>query len=116
MKIGIVGSRRRTDKDTVFGLVMKLPIYAEIVSGGARGPDTWAVEAAKSRGMKTRVFRPHFTDRKDRFKVIEAYYRRNRQIAEYSDIIFALVAPDRKGGTEYTIKHARKKGKVVVEL
>lgn len=116
MKIGIIGSRRRTDKDTVYGFVMKLPLHVEVVSGGARGPDTWAVEAAKSRGMKTKVFRPFFTDRNDRFKVIEAYYRRNRQIAEYSDIIVAFVAPDRKGGTEYTIKHAKKKGKQVYTL
>ena len=39
----------------VEALVHRLPVDAIVVSGGARGVDTWAVEAAQARGLETVV-------------------------------------------------------------
>jgi predicted Rossmann fold nucleotide-binding protein DprA/Smf involved in DNA uptake len=47
---------------------------------------------------------------------VKEYYRRNKLIAEESDILIALVAKDRKGGTEHTIKEMLKLNKQVVIL
>jgi YspA, cpYpsA-related SLOG family len=60
--IAIVGGRRRTDRETVDRLVARLPADTVIVSGGACGPDTWAEEAARNRGLATKIFRPHLDD------------------------------------------------------
>jgi len=44
-------------------------------------------------------------------------YARNKLIARDADILIAVVAADRKGGTEDTIKHFRKKfGKTEKQL
>jgi hypothetical protein len=57
--IAIVGARCRTDRETVDRLVASLPADTMIVSGGAIGPDTWADEAARERGLATKIFWPH---------------------------------------------------------
>jgi hypothetical protein len=38
------------------------------------------------------------------------YHARNQQIVDAADLVFALVAPDRRGGTEDTIRRAERKG------
>jgi hypothetical protein len=43
----------------------------------------------------------------------ERYYARNQAIVDESDKIIAFVAPDRTGGTEDTIRRARRAGKPV---
>ncbi len=43
----------------------------------------------------------------------KAYYARNKKIAENVDVLYAFVAPDRKGGTENTIGYAEKLGKEI---
>ena len=107
MNVGIVGSRRWKDRSAIESLVNTLPPYATVVSGGARGVDTWAVEGARARGLLVKEFLPDLPSNGSlRWEHTQAYYARNRQIAEYSDVIYAFVAPDRKGGTENTIKHA----------
>jgi len=55
--IAIVGSRSRTDPETVDRLVAGLPRDTIIVSGGAAGPDTWAEKAAQKYGLTVWVFR-----------------------------------------------------------
>jgi predicted Rossmann fold nucleotide-binding protein DprA/Smf involved in DNA uptake len=112
--IGIIGSRRRYDKDSVFKLVDCLPLDCVVVSGGCRGVDTWAEIRAKQRGLKTLVFRPDLSNIKNRYDMIQRYYERNKKIAQHSDVIVAFVAPDRRGGTENTIKWAKMFGKKVV--
>lgn len=110
MIIGIVGSRRYTDKEKVNTLVDALSTRHTIVSGGCRGVDTWAIERAKSRGMKTKEILPVLDDCNTRYQVVEAFYSRNKRLVDECDCIFAFVAKDRKGGTENTIKWAEKAG------
>lgn len=121
IKIGIVGSRRRNDELNVKFLVRKLyEKYGNrlvIVSGGAKGIDTFAENEARKLGIKVKIFRPDLTNVNSRWEVIKRYYDRNREIALYSeDGIYAFVSPDRKGGTENTIKHAKKLNRKVIIL
>ena len=111
MNIGIVGSRRWKNREDIEGLVNTLAADTTVVSGGARGVDTWATQAARKRGLKVVEFLPESQPNgSPKWKYTQAYYARNRQIAEYSDVIYAFVASDRKGGTENTIKHANEIG------
>ena len=118
MRYGIVGSRRRTDREAVVAYVNSLPDDAEVISGACRGVDTWAVEAAKARGLPWREFPPDLPqpcrDPRPRWEYTQAYHKRNEQIAAACDVLVAFVAPDRTGGTENTISHARRLGKPVV--
>jgi len=117
--IAIVGSRRRADKTNIVNLVMRLQTcygYMTIVSGGCRGPDTWAIEAAERAKIPTRVYRPAIPPNADYPTIVKAYYARNAEIAQACDIMYAFVAPDRTGGTENAIRHAVRMGKRVFIL
>jgi hypothetical protein len=107
MKVGIVGSRRRECEEDVRPLVRSLPREAVVVSGGAKGVDTWAVDEAMRLGMATEVFRPVKQGPGYGF-VCKAMTDRNRRIAETVDVLYAFVASDRKGGAEQTVKLAGK--------
>ena len=109
-KIAIVGSRSRLDRQAVEGLVSSLPAESVVVSGGADGPDTWAEAAARSRGMETLVFRPDLSGVSTKFDVTKRYHARNQQIVDAADEVYAFIASSRKGGTEDTIKRARRRG------
>jgi hypothetical protein len=114
-RIGIVGSRRRNtlkDRQIVIDIVRQATIaFPEkrivIVSGGADGPDFFAMEAAALYGLEYvnhPIPRdPPITSKQD--FVVRAFSR-NRDIVVDSMLLFALVHPDRKGGTENTVSHA----------
>lgn len=108
MRIGIVGSRRRTDRSTVEALVDSLQLTDIVISGGCIGVDSWAAERAMKRWMGTLIFYPVLVNCKTKHEMVKAYYDRNKKIVEASEIIYAFVAKDRKGGTENTIKWAEK--------
>ena len=111
MNVGIVGSRRWKGRSAVESLVKTLPADTTVVSGGARGVDSWAAEFARKRGLKVVEFLPDLpSNGNPRWKYTKAYHARNRQIAEHSEVVYAFVAPDRKGGTENTIKYAKELG------
>jgi predicted Rossmann fold nucleotide-binding protein DprA/Smf involved in DNA uptake len=113
MRYGIVGSRKRLDRYIVEAFVHCLPKESVVVSGGCKGIDTWAVDAAIKNGLQTKVFLPLLIDNMSYGEMCEAYYARNRQIVEDCDILIAFVSHDRKGGTEYTVNYALAAGKPV---
>ena len=112
--IGIVGSRRRDaieDYQKCFKVFMS---YYEdgdkIVSGGCpKGGDKFAELIAKEFDIPIVIHSAQW-------KVFgrRAGFIRNTKIAEDSDILIAVVAPDRKGGTEDTVKKVQMRGKKVV--
>ncbi len=115
MRVGIVGSRKFGFPKIVKAFVVALPKDSIIISGGCSGPDTWAEEAARNVGLEVSIFLPDLPSKgSPRHKFTEAFYARNRLIVENSDILHAFVCPERKGGTEYTIKHAQKIGVPIV--
>lgn len=56
LRIAIVGSRSFASPDVVRRYVASLPAGAVVVSGGARGVDSIAEEAARARGLAVQVF------------------------------------------------------------
>lgn len=115
MRIAIVGSRKFKSKEKVVDLVNSLPQESVVVSGGCHGPDTWAEEAAKKRGMDVVVYLPNMpSDGAPLYEFTKAYYERNRKIAQDADTMHAFVTPNRTGGTENAIKSAKKLNKNIV--
>lgn len=97
MKAAVIGSRNLRVKR----LEQYLPEgITEIVSGGARGIDMDAQEYAKMRGIPYRIFLPDY----------ETYGRsaplkRNLQIIEYADMVFAFW-DGRSRGTWFVIRNS----------
>jgi YspA, cpYpsA-related SLOG family len=113
MRIGIIGSRSRTDRGTVEACIAELTPDTVVVTGGARGPDHWAEQAARARGLGVVVHKPDLGLASTRWQATKRYYARNQAIVDDSDRIIAFVAPDRTGGTEDTIRRAERAGKPV---
>lgn len=114
MRVAIVGSRTFTDERMVRQIVARLQERHEeltIVSGGARGVDTFAAQAAMDRGVRVQVF-PAEWDRYGK----RAGYLRNVTIVENADMVIALFAPGpRSKGTSHTVNIAREQHKTVCE-
>jgi len=103
-RIGIVGSRRRVGRLVMEVIEEKLlELYEEgdiIVSGGCyKGADHYAEELAKKHQIPILILYA-------RWNVYgkSAGHKRNTTIARLSDVLIAVPANDRTGGTEDTIK------------
>jgi septum formation inhibitor-activating ATPase MinD len=113
MRLAIVGSRERTDRDRVEAFVAALPGDTVVVTGGAAGIDTFAEDAARARGLAVVVHRPNMVGVRSRGDAIARLLARNQTIVDDCDRVAAFVAATRRGGTEDTIRRARKAGKPV---
>ena len=114
MNIAIVGSRKfanlEADKEAeraVRDYVRKLPSDTVIISGGARGVDTWAEHAADDYGLETLIFEANW----------EAYGKsagviRNKEIIANCDRLVAFWDGTSKG-TKHSIEQARIIGKPI---
>jgi len=112
--IGIIGTRRR-DVEPDYNLVKDkfFQLYEPgdiIVSGGCKqGGDRFAEIIAQRYNIPIVIYHPEpVAAGSPRWKYTQANYARNTLIAQYSAIIIACVAEDRKGGTEDTIKKFKK--------
>jgi hypothetical protein len=112
--IGIVGSRRRDSKED-FDLCEKtfLEIYKDgdhLVSGGcSRGGDRFCEILAKKYQVPIKIHYAQWDKLGKRAGMI-----RNTDIAKDSDVLIAVVAEDRTGGAEDTIRKATTFGKEIV--
>jgi len=113
-KIGIVGSRRR-DSEADLQLTSSAfnKIYRSgdsIISGGcSRGGDRFAEVIARRRGLMITIYHADWNT-----KGKAAGFIRNQDIADNCDILIAVVAEDRTGGTEDTIVKAEKLGRKII--
>lgn len=113
-RVAIVGSRRRTDLANVEAAVAELPADTVVVSGKCAGPDIWAAAAARRRGLEVVEHEPDLPPTgSPRWMFTRAYHARNQVVVDDCDRVIALVAPNRKGGTEGTIRRALAAGKQV---
>lgn len=137
--IGIIGTRRRNSQKDFIKLYHNTfrehyneLLNDQIVSGGCpKGGDRFAEiialtlvgvefdvawrmdKEARQRACKGRKA-PITIHNADWSIGRHAGFVRNTKIAEDCDILIAVVAPDRTGGTEDTIKKAKKLGKKIV--
>jgi hypothetical protein len=107
MKIAIVGSRDWPNAKAVIDYVNALPSDTVIVSGGARGVDTFAEIAAKRRGLAFVCFPANWA-KHGKF----AGYHRNKAIVAAANKVTAFWDGCSKG-TLHGIQLARKAGKPV---
>jgi hypothetical protein len=123
IKIGIVGSRKYTNKDRVISTVElcmhKYGKDIQVVSGGAIGADTLGKEVALEKGLKYLEYNPaHEAWNQYSGKPKEwygkpynvgHYFERNTFIAEDSDILFAFIPEGHQSnGTMDTVGKAKK--------
>lgn len=108
MKIAIVGSRDFSDLAQVTSYVATLPPDSIVISGGARGVDQQAEEAARARGLQVIVHKPDW-DKYGRMAGIV----RNRLIVEEADTLVAFW-DGKSRGTKSSIDLANEKGIPVV--
>ena len=113
MRIAIIGSRKRSDRSAVAAAVAALPQDAIVVSGGCQGPDEWAAAEARLRGLPVVEHLPDLGGCRQRFEYTRAYYARNQRVVDDCDRVIAFVSPDRKGGTEDSLKRAAAAGKPI---
>ena len=85
----------------------------EIVSGGAKGPDSISVEYAESLGLATTVFEAQWNRQPDGSYDRTAGFKRNQLIVDASDIVVAFW-DGVSSGTRDTIVRAQKAGKRVI--
>ena len=121
IKLGIVGSRRRDgpkDKAILRDRILALDPSSIISGGCAKGADKFAEELAEELSIPIKIFYPDKVPfGSPRWAYTRANYARNELIAKDSDHLIALVASDRKGGTENTIGYFIKyKGEEGLEI
>ena len=105
MKIAVVGSRGYADLESVRQFVREQERSTVIVSGGATGVDTAAVDEAKRLRMPYEVHLPDWTKHGRAAGVI-----RNRVIVEASDEVVAFW-DGKSRGTLHSINIAKELGK-----
>ena len=128
IKIGIVGSRTYTNKKKIKDLIFEIKNKhddVEIVSGGQKdGADGFVRKFALELGMNYVEFPPcHYRwnmycklspSQYDRPYYVSNYFKRNKQIAEYCDILVAFITDNKMtSGTKSTVDYATKKKKLV---
>ena len=107
MKIAIIGSRNLS----IYNLNKYIPTNAtEIVSGGAKGIDTYAKEFALKHNIKLTEFLPEYN-----IFGKAAPIRRNHKIVDYSDEVLAFWDGKSKG-TKSVIEYCKKTNKQVTVI
>ena len=128
-RIGIVGARTYTNKrkikEFVFKLKQKFGDGVEIISGGQpKGADGLAKKYALEFDLKYVEFPPsHYNHNMhcilpvgeyNKPYYVSNFFKRNKQIAEYSNIIVAFIPTGVESrGTMDTVGHAKKLKKMV---
>lgn len=106
MKVAVVGSRKFKHEFWVRQLVANLT-NCTIVSGGAGGPDSWAIDEATKRNMETEVL-PADWEKHGK----AAGMLRNTAVVNLVDVVVAFWDGESRG-THDTIKKAIAAGKPV---
>lgn len=106
--VAVVGSRGWPEPDAVSDYVNSLDKTDTVVSGGAKGVDTWAQIAAEERGMSTLIFPPDWNTHGKKAGIL-----RNMTIVDNADRVVAFWDGS-SVGTKHAIDYATKSGKSVL--
>ncbi len=90
--IAVVGSRAFPNESVVETFVHALPRNAVVVSGAAKGVDTWAEEAARAAGLKTLIFHADWEGLGRRAGPL-----RNEEIIKHAERLVAFWDGDSRG-------------------
>ena len=111
MRIIVAGSRGFDDysllADTLDAVDSAIPSFLTVVSGGARGADTLGERYSKENDYNLSIFLADWAKYGK-----SAGYRRNAEMADYSDMLVAFWDGESKG-TKHMIDLALKKGLLV---
>jgi len=110
--IAITGSRSGIDRGTVhqyLSALLSLGNY-EIVTGGAKGVDRFAIEFAELHGIKHTEILPDY----NRYSTVAPIIR-NKEIVKNADMVYAFWDGLSKG-TLHTITYASKIGKRILVI
>lgn len=110
-KVAVVGSRTFADRGKLYEVLTKNRDRIKlIISGGARGADSLAVDWATDYGIPYLVFPPLWRDPDTGEYNRGAGFKRNRQIVEQADVVVAFW-DGQSAGTAHTIEMAKQLGK-----
>ena len=112
--VAIVGNRDGFTKEYVNAVLDKVLTIKlgqdKVISGGANGVDTYAMEWARNKGVSFRAFMPDMSVQSP-----ARYFQRNEQIAKACDVLVAFNA-HAPSGTLNTVNTATKLGKEVIVI
>ena len=123
MKLGITGSRSITEFEFIPYFRMQNKDFrafcrrhglgrrkiTEVITGGARGIDTLAFQAAEALGIRNLQFLPDRAKFRGKM-ILKAFQARNEQIVDCCDVLLA-VWNGKSRGTKNTLTYARKVNK-----
>lgn len=116
--LGIVGGRTRHDRDLVCSIICSYKaIYKYelvVVSGGADGIDEDAKTCAYALNVKYKGFDPDWERFPYKTFRSKAYFMRNTDIANLSNVVYALPSSSSTGTYDTVEKVKRLKKKVVI--
>lgn len=112
-KVAVVGSRTFDDKNRLYRILTKNRDRIKlIISGGAKGADSLAVEWAKDYGMPYLVFPALWHDPDTGEHNKGAGFKRNVDIVRQADMVLAFWDGESRG-TKHTIEMSEQLGKPV---
>ncbi|NJM00165.1 MAG: DUF2493 domain-containing protein [Synechococcaceae cyanobacterium SM2_3_2] len=106
-RVAVIGSRTYWNLKAVWEFISQLPDGCTVISGGARGVDQAAEQAARARGIPVQIY---LADWHQHGK--SAGIRRNHHIIQSADVVIAFW--DRSSpGTAHSIQLAKSMNKPV---
>ena len=120
MKVGIVGDRTVNDYSLIDKAVKQSGFeVTEVVSGGAQGVDSLAVQWAKDNGIPFTEFKADWNNLKAKGAVVKtnrwgkkynanAGFDRNSQVVDYIDALIAIQPKGPTSGTQDTVRKTKK--------
>ena len=112
MRVLICGSRNWRDRDLIKQVVGALPVGSTVITGGAPGADTIAMQEARLRGLGQQVFRADWV----RYGKAAGPIRNQEMLDEgRPDLVIAFRLEGKSRGTDDMIRRAKSAG-VPVEV
>jgi len=111
-KVAVIGSRTFNNRDLLYDyLTPRKDRIKLIVSGGASGADTIAVNWAKDYSIPYLVFPAAWHDPETGLLDRGAGFRRNWHIVDEADVVIAFMQTGGSSGTQHSIDIAKQLGK-----